>query len=165
MSCIYPETDIRYLLSVNASSEKIINSMSLEPFPELLSYWSQIGKPKELLHTFQKGIERAVGNNRYPIYLLDKYPAPEFAQSIRAGLLTLLLKCRYTLCGNKLYIDSRSGEAFRCSDKVKQHILTELFKGCTEIDLDINSRTTHLHIVTSDHVAQICKTPFCKLAN
>lgn len=126
---MYPKRDFKYLIEQpDVSNNELITSMRREPFPEILWDWEQRGKPVELLHIYQKGIQEAIAKDRYPLYQLEDIKSyPEFIPSAIIGLKRLWLTLRFSLGSaneaSSIFVDSIRGKNINISDESKLSIL------------------------------------------
>ena len=153
---MYPERDFRRLLQDSTTSKEVlIRSLCREPFPEILYYWNQTGKPIELYNIYYQGIEDAVAKDRFPFYQLvnvDKYP--EFYSAILNGLKRHWIKLRFSLDGFGLLIDSISGQDINISPHDKLNILY-FIPYRMNINLSIDGITQSVGLFPSKHAEQI----------
>ena len=122
---MYPTRDFKYLIDQpNTSDEALITALRREPFTEVLTQWSDSGKPDRFLYVYQKGIEEAIAKDRYPLYQLDDLRFfPEFAISALNGLKKLWTSLRFSLKGQSLLIDSIKGQDISMNAEEKLKIL------------------------------------------
>lgn len=86
---MYPRRDFRHLVSDPTTDyETLIQSISREPFEEILYYWNLTQKPIHLHQTYSDGIKRAILKDRYMISQLSVVKhCPEFIPVVLDSLL------------------------------------------------------------------------------
>lgn len=81
----YPTSDFRYLLTIKAPREKIIQALAREPLVETLRSWKYIGTPPNYVSMFCQALEDGISSGRYPS-LNDLREFPEFHSIICPSL-------------------------------------------------------------------------------
>jgi len=80
----YPKYDFRTQLLNNSSN--LLDSLILEPWPELIRNWHQINR-SDHLETFRQAIYFNLSNQRYdPRHLISLFSYPEFYSTCLLGL-------------------------------------------------------------------------------
>lgn len=159
---MYPSRDFQHLITqpidlIRQSEPILIRALAREPFPEILRYWSDSQKPNNLLHIYCKGIEDAVGRDRYPLYQLQSVEDyPEFWSSVLNGLRRLWNSLRFSLSSDSLLINSINGRDIDISSDDKLHIL-RIIPYHMSLILSINGEYKTVGIFTSrraEHIYQ-----------